>query len=301
MPRASSRAPIWSKSERAGCERLPGPLLVPGVAERLAEHGLGRRDLVEDLEVLPPAQRLAERRAGGSRVVACQLHPTPSEPRHGVQHRRVERLGDRLELADARLGALEVTGGHRDLHGDGEQPRPSETVRRRLGHAAGEDAGGGLDATLRQPEERGAGAGPTGQLLGPGKGLLGPLEVAEPAPDVADLGERGGRVRHVAAQQLRAGPARLPLGLGQGTSPLEHDRPMDPTDAGEDGEGVLLRPLPRRLGPLGGSAQIAQVLAGADQAAVHLAGRVRAQAALDGEQHGLVEVPEAELPVDPRR
>ena len=44
-------------------------------------------------------------------------------------------------------------GGHRDLHGDGEQPRPSETVRRRLGHAAGDDAGGGR---RRDPAPTGA-------------------------------------------------------------------------------------------------------------------------------------------------
>ena len=68
--------------------------------------------------------------------------------------------------------------------------------------------------------------------------------------------------------------------------------PVDAADAGEDGERVLLGPLHRRLGPLGGTRQVAELLAGPDEAAVHLAGRVRAQPALDREQHGLVEVPE---------
>ena len=61
---------------------------------------------------------------------------------------------------------------------------------------------------------------------------------------------------------------------------------------GKIANGCCSRPPCRRLGPLGGSAQVADVLAGADQAAVHLARRVRAEPALDGEEHGLVEVRE---------
>jgi hypothetical protein len=56
------------------------------------------------------------------------------------------------------------------------------------------------------------------------------------------------------------------------------------------GERVLLGPTRGRLGPLRGAAQVAQLLARADQAAVDFAGRVRPEPVLDREQHRLVEV-----------
>ena len=68
---------------------------------------------------------------------------------------------------------------------------------------------------------------------------------------------------------------------------------MHAAHAGEDGERVRLGPALGRLGPLGGPVVVAHVLAGPDQAAVHLAGRERPEAALDGEQHRLVEVAHA--------
>lgn len=39
--------------------------------------------------------------------------------------------------------------------------------------------------------------------------------------------------------QFRAGLFGFPLRLGQVTSPLQHRRPVDPADPGEDGQGVL--------------------------------------------------------------
>lgn len=45
-----------------------------------------------------------------------------------------------------------------------------------------------------------------------------------------------------------------------------------------------------RVGPLGGAVEVAYLLARADEAAVHLARRVRTEAALDGEEHRLVQV-----------
>ena len=46
----------------------------------------------------------------------------------------------------------------------------------------------------------------------------------------------------------------------------------------------------RRLGPLRGAVEVAELLTGADQAAVHLARRVGPEAPLDREEHRLVEV-----------
>ena len=64
---------------------------------------------------------------------------------------------------------------------------------------------------------------------------------------------------------------------------------MHTTQAGEHGERVPLRPASGRLAPFGGPAEIAERFAGADEAAVHLARRVRPQPAFDREQHRLVE------------
>ena len=65
---------------------------------------------------------------------------------------------------------------------------------------------------------------------------------------------------------------------------------MNAAEAGEDRERVLLRPLHRRLGPLGRAVEVAELLARADEAAIHLAGRVRPEPAFDTEQHRFVEM-----------
>src|SRR3954471_2099254 len=90
--------------------------------------------------------------------------------------------------------------------------------------------------------------------------------------------------------ELVAGARRLALGIDEIAARVERYGAVDATDPGEDGERVVLRPSRRRLRPLRSPAQITEVLTRADQAAVHLAGRVRIEPAFDGEQHGLVEV-----------
>ena len=70
---------------------------------------------------------------------------------------------------------------------------------------------------------------------------------------------------------------------------------MDPADPREDRAGVLLGPGRRGVGPLGGPGEVAQILAGADEAAVHLAGRVGAEPTFEREQHGVVEAREPRL------
>ena len=118
-----------------------------------------------------------------------------------------------------------------------------------------------------------------------------PCEVAEPAADVADLGVGGGAVRHVDAVELVARLARLALGVGPARRAAAAARRGAPGRCpGKMANGWSLRPAQRGLGPLGGAAEVAELLAGADQAAVHLAGRVRPEAALDREEHRLVEV-----------
>ena len=61
-------------------------------------------------------------------------------------------------------------------------------------------------------------------------------------------------------------------------------------NAGKDGEGMLLRPAQRRIGPLGRPVEIAKFLTCGDKTAVHLAGREGPEAPFDCEEHGLVEM-----------
>ena len=76
----------------------------------------------------------------------------------------------------------------------------------------------------------------------PGRRPPRPVEVAEPAADVADLGVGRRAVADVALPQLLARPRRLALGLGERAAPLEHDGPVHAADAREDGERVAAPP-----------------------------------------------------------
>ena len=83
-----------------GRERRLRAFLVAGLAERLSQERPRRRDLVGDLELLPPAPaRPASVDRRFAAVVLGELHPAPRERGHGVQQRRVEVVGGRLELA----------------------------------------------------------------------------------------------------------------------------------------------------------------------------------------------------------
>ena len=101
----------------------------------------------------------------------------------------------------------------------------------------------------------------TAASMRPGRGAAGPARrtVGRSAPrrwanaSSARRGRRdvGGcrrprrrprRVGHVAGEQLLARPEGLALGLGQRAAALQRRGAVHPADAGEDGEGVLLRP-----------------------------------------------------------
>lgn len=97
---------------------------------------------------------------------------------------------------------------------------------------------------------------------------LGDVEIDEPPADVADLGPGRGRVGEVDTGQLIAGASGLALGFGRVPAPVQGGRMMDPAQAREDGERVPFRPPGGRPDPLGGAAEVAQLLAGADQAAI---------------------------------
>ena len=209
-----------------------------------------------------------------------------------MQHRGVEGRGDRLELCLPIGRGAEVARGDGDLDLDRQEPRPGE-VCGRLPRQPGDYRQGGFGPSLGEAEEGQLATRSPAQLLGASEGLFGPVELAQPPADVADLGERRAAVADVAADQLLAGLEGLALGLGQRPASLQDHGPVHAADPREDGERVLLGPGQGGGGPFGRSVEVPEVLTGADEAAVHLAGRVRPEAALDGEEHRLVEVAHA--------
>ena len=173
-----------------------------------------------------------------------------------------------------------------------QQRRPGQRVPG-VAKATGDDGQGDLGASLGQAQQRKPPAGLAAEALGLGERLFSPVELTEATPDVADFGVGRRAVAQVPVVQFFAGPFGFADGLGQGAAPLQYAGPVDPADAREDRKRMLLRPCDGRLGPLGRPVEVAELLAGADQAAVHLARGVGQEAVFDGEEHRLVEVAEA--------
>ena len=92
----------------------------------------------------------------------------------------------------------------------------------------------------------------------------------------------------MALPELLAGSDRLLFGRAKHAPSLEHDCPVQPADAWEDGEGMLLCPAQCRIGPLRSPVEVAKFLTRGDEAAVHLARRKGPEPPFDGEEHGLV-------------
>ena len=150
-----------------------------------------------------------------------------------------------------------------------------------------------FDLALREAQQRERRARLPADLLGTRERRFRFVELTEATPDVTHLRVRRGAVAHMAVRELFARERGFALGFGEVAAALQHDRAVHAADAGEDRERMPVGPAHRRLGPLGGAVVVAHVFAGADEAAVHLARRVRTEPALDREQHRLVEVAHA--------
>ena len=124
-----------------------------------------------------------------------------------------------------------------------------------------------------------------------------PVEIAEPAPDLAELDETDGRMGSAHTHELLERAHHLLFGLGPLALTLQGPRPVHTTQSGEDGERVPFRPARGGVGPLEGASVIADFLACADEAAVHLASGGGTEATFDGEEPRFVEVlePDAQL------
>ena len=72
-----------------------------------------------------------------------------------------------------------------------------------------------------------------------------PIEIAEPAPDLAELDETDGRMGSAHTHELLARAHHLLFGLGAIALTLQGPRPVHTTQSGEDGERVPFRPSAR--------------------------------------------------------
>ena len=258
---------------------------------------------------MPSRPRTGRRGPATARVRAAGWRTprrrSPSARRHATlrgggrrEQRRALELGrDGVELGrPPRVAALEVAAGHGDLHPRGQQlgarePVPGLRPRARRSMIA-------LAASTRpcaSRSERQTGLRATAERLGLAERLLG---------------ARRGRRRGGGPPRARRKPAAACTRLIPTSSAQAADRPPPrrgstrPRDCraharwtrhtpGKTRERMALGPPGRRVGPLGRPPEVAELLARADQAAVHLAGRVRTEPALDGGEHGLVEVARA--------
>src|SRR5439155_15258153 len=129
-------------------------------------------------------------------------------------------------------------------------------------------------------EQRQTGLGLDPELGGPGEGILGALEIAQATANLADIAEPERGVEEVDARQLGARLTGFLLGLLPFPAQLEDLCSVDPAETGEGAERMGCRPHRADVRPLRGAPEIAQLLTGADQAAVHLPGGEGAEAPL---------------------
>ncbi len=131
------------------------------------------------------------------------------------------------------------------------------------------------------------------ELLGAAELGLGALEVAHAATNLTHLVEGGADVGHVEFGELRAGSPRFCFRLRPCALQFQQ---LGPVQSAEPRiERRLLRggPLTADLGPFRRPLEIADLVAGGDEAAVDLPDDELAEPALGAEQHRLVEEGEA--------
>ena len=121
-------------------------------------------------------------------------------------------------------------------------------------------------------------------------GRLRAGEITAQPTHLAHLVVGVGHGEHVDADHVLAGAERLRLGLLPRAAHLQHLRVVHPADARvERGQRQRVAPASGRLGPLGGPAQVAQLVARVHQAAVDRARPEQGELVGQRGHHGLVQ------------
>lgn len=207
------------------------------------------------------------------------------------------RLGQLVQLSHGGPGLCGAVGGQHDLGVGGQQLGTGHVVVRLV--ERGLDRGRrSVGTTLRQAEQGQARLGVAAAGVGLAVGVLGRCQIAAQPVQLAQLvvGHPDPWVRRVG--ESVAGP----LGVGHGCVPLA----VHLQDLGSVHEALapvghetwlVLAPAVERPGPLSGTAQVEDLLAGVDDRAVHDAGHDGRCLASGHRHHGLVQVAHALLGV----
>ncbi len=187
---------------------------------------------------------------------------------------------------------LQVSGSDRDLDLCRQSPEAEERLCGVL-NGSRDPCHCSVDLALGQPEEREARLRLAAHFARHAVRLLGTREVAAATTNLGDLvvAARGDHAVEV-VQLFTCGDGLCLCGRPVAAKP-ERLGSMNPTCAREASDVEAVAPAARRLGPLGRSTEVADVLARADRDAVDEAGRVRAQIAAHRRRARLVEQGEA--------
>ena len=212
-------------------------------------------------------------------------------------------LVGRRDLAELAAGAprlLEVADGEHDLDVGRQQPGPLQRRGRLADHAADRRPRPRPPSPARAAAGRGPAAAPS--RSGSPRGTPARPPRTRPAGDGLPPGGRGPGLRPRFIVSANRRPARRASSRASSPGPVQlHDLgPVHEATAREGhGIGLLLAPAGQGRRPLAGAAQLVDLLAGRDHAAVDEAGGDRRQLAGRDRDHGLVEQPETfpDLPV----
>ena len=237
-----------------------------------------RAHLVRRVELLPGVARAAQRAERGARVAVGEADRAHGVRDGRVQHAARHRLREPLELLARARRRLDVAGREHDLDLGGQQPGAGERVRRSRRRRGGSPRPP-RRAPLRQPQQRQPRLRLDALPARLAVRLLGGGEVALQAVQLPLAVERlAGGPRSSAT--TRAGLPRLGERLGPGAAHLHDLGAVDEAAAGERDEVLLLlAPARQRGGPLLRAAQLVELLAAVDHAAVDEAGGDRRQLA----------------------
>ena len=205
----------------------------------------------------------------------------------------VEAGCDALQLAAAAARGGEVGGGEHDLDVRRQQLRPPKRVGRLRGRAP-DRCRGGLHVALGEAQQRLPRLGLQAEAA---RLTVSVLSCHELAPEAEHLALAVGRLRCrrrvLAIREALAGPAGLHQCVGPGAVQLHDLRTMEQARSGERHQvGLLLAPRRQGERPLLGAAQLVDLIAALDHAAVDEPAHDRRQLAGGDRHHRLVQAGE---------
>jgi hypothetical protein len=173
-------------------------------------------------QLSPEGDALLKAGSGRGDIAVGQLHGALRHGRAGPEGLRPETSSDLSELVRRPASFRRIASGDGDLHLR-RQERSALPVGAG-GLLARRDARRALEGlpdrsdrrvhvALGKPEQRVPGLGIPPQLVGLVVGLLGPGQVPQPQPDLAELGERPARLSSEVGPRLLARESSLLLGL----------------------------------------------------------------------------------------